>query len=439
MIRSFYIVTMGCQMNEYDSDYLAQSLLGKGIFISPSPNEADLIIINTCSVREKPEQKAVSQIGRMLSIKKRRPSIIVGAVGCVAQDKGTELMERFPGLDFVLGPRELHRIVGVIEELEKDRKRIVATDLKGRCRNPVVQPEYFSGRISGYISIMEGCNNFCSYCIVPFVRGREVSKPVPDIKREVEFLAAQNVRDITLLGQNVNSYSYYDGQGIVTLSSLLRSLDEIEDVWRLRFTTSHPRDLTDELIDCFGSVGKLCPHIHLPFQAGSNRILALMGRGYTREYYLDRVKKLRNVRRDIAITADVMVGFPGESQEDFDLTVDLVRNVEFDGLYSFMYSDRKGTAAGRLDGKINKETKAARLNLLQSMQKEITLRKNKALEGSILEVLVEGAGRRPGQLTGRSGTNKVVNFKGNSKMIGKMVMIRISQGLMNSLRGDLNG
>ncbi|RJR18026.1 MAG: MiaB/RimO family radical SAM methylthiotransferase, partial [Desulfobacteraceae bacterium] len=271
-------------MNEYDSDYLAQSLLGKGIFISPSPNEADLIIINTCSVREKPEQKAVSQIGRMLSIKKRRPSIIVGAVGCVAQDKGTELMERFPGLDFVLGPRELHRIVGVIEELEKDRKRIVATDLKGRCRNPVVQPEYFSGRISGYISIMEGCNNFCSYCIVPFVRGREVSKPVPDIKREVEFLAAQNVRDITLLGQNVNSYSYYDGQGIVTLSSLLRSLDEIEDVWRLRFTTSHPRDLTDELIDCFGSVGKLCPHIHLPFQAGSNRILALMGRGYTREY-----------------------------------------------------------------------------------------------------------------------------------------------------------
>ncbi len=429
---------MGCQMNEYDSDYLAQSLMNAGARPFETPGGADLVIINTCSVREKAEQKAMSQLGRVIKIKKKNPGMIIGAVGCVAQDRGNELIERFPDIDFVLGPRELQRTVEVVEKIQMSNIRTAATNLSGACRPRLAYPGYFNGRISGFVSIMEGCNNFCSYCIVPFVRGREVSRPAGDIEVEIESLASQGVREVTLLGQNVNSYSFQGDSVPVTLSTLIRKISRIRDIWRIRFTTSHPRDLTDDLVECFATEDKLCPHIHLPFQSGSNRILKRMGRGYTREYYLDRIRELRKARPEIAITADVMVGFPGESEEDFAMTMDLVRQVEFDGLFSFMYSDRRGTAAEKLEGKIDKDIKGARLKRLQTRQKDISYRKNKVLEGSTLEVLVEGAGDRPGQQRGRTASNKVVNFSSNSSMIGKLVQVTISHGLMNSLRGCLN-
>lgn len=439
MVKSFYIITMGCQMNEYDSDYLAQSFMNAGALPAEGPECAELVIVNTCSVREKPEQKAMSQLGRIIRVKKKHPDMIIGAVGCVAQDRGSELLQRFPGLDFVMGPRELKRAVEVVADIRRSSARTAATDLVGLCRPPLVHPGYFSGRVSSYVSIMEGCNNFCSYCIVPFVRGREVSRPAGDVEAEIRSLASQGIRDVTLLGQNVNSYRFMGGEGKpVTLSSLLREINKIRDIWRIRFTTSHPRDLTDDLVACFETVDKLCPHIHLPFQTGSNRILKLMGRGYTREYYLERVEALRTARSDIAITADVMVGFPGESEEDYEMTMDLVEEVRFDGLYSFMYSDRRGTAAEKLAGKIGRETKATRLKRLQSLQKEISHGKNKALEGTVQQVLVEGAGDRPAQQRGRTATNKVVNFKCDGDMLGKLVNVNISHGLMNSLRGCLN-
>ena len=438
MVKSFYIFTMGCQMNEYDSDYLAQSFMNAGALPAEGPDDAELVIVNTCSVREKPEQKAMSQLGRIIRIKNKHPDMIIGAVGCVAQDRGPELLQRFPGLDFVMGPRELKRAVEVVEDIEKSSARTVATDLAGLCRPPLVHPGYFSGRVSGYVSIMEGCNNFCSYCIVPFVRGREVSRPAADIEFEIHSLASQGVREVTLLGQNVNSYRFMEEEKPVTLSSLLKRIGKINEIWRIRFTTSHPRDLTDDLVECFKTVHKLCPHIHLPFQTGSNRILKLMGRGYTREYYLERVEALRTARPDIAITADVMVGFPGESEEDYKMTMDIVEEVEFDGLYSFMYSDRRGTAAEKLAGKLDRETKAARLKTLQTIQKEISHRKNKALEGTVQQVLVEGAGDRPDQQRGRTATNKVVNFRCKDNRIGELVDITITHGLMNSLRGCLN-
>lgn len=429
---------MGCQMNEYDSDYLAQSLISAGGRRAASEREADLIIINTCSVRAKPEQKALSQIGRALSLKKRRPDLIVGAVGCVAQEKGQELLDRFQSLDFVLGPRELWRILPVLRGIEARRQRISALDLAGGCRTPIITPGYFNGKISAYVSIMEGCNNFCAYCIVPYVRGREASRPPKEILEEIEALAEQGVRDVTLLGQNVNSYRYMEGNGQVGLRGLLERIEKISKIWRIRFTTSHPRDLTQELVEGFSDVGKLCPHIHLPFQAGSDRILRAMGRGYSRDYYINKVKDLRRARPDIAITADVMVGFPGETEDDFEQTLDLIERIGFDGLFSFIYSDRKGTAADSFGDKVPYEIKAERLKRLQGLQKGITLRKNRDFEGKTVEVLVEGAAKRQGQLTGRSQHNRVVNFPGDINMIGKLVHVLITHGLMNSLKGELH-
>jgi tRNA-2-methylthio-N6-dimethylallyladenosine synthase len=425
-------------MNEYDSDYLAQSLISAGGHKATSEREADLIIINTCSVRAKPEQKALSQIGRAISLKKRRPDLIVGAVGCVAQEKGQELLDRFQSLDFVLGPRELGRILPVLEGIEKRRQRVSALKLEGGCRQGVVTPGYFKGKISGYVSIMEGCNNYCAYCIVPYVRGRESSRAPHEILDEIEALAEQGVRDITLLGQNVNSYSYNEAHGQVRLRDLLERLDKVSNIWRIRFTTSHPRDLTEDLVEGFSQIGKLCPHIHLPFQAGSDKILRAMGRGYSRDYYIGKVMDLRRVRPDIAITADVMVGFPGETEEDFEQTLDLIKRIGFDGLFSFIYSDRKGTAAESLRDKVPYEIKAGRLKRLQALQKGITLKKNRDFEGKTVEVLVEGEAKRDGQLTGRSQHNRIVNFEGDISMIGKLVHVKITHGLMNSLKGELH-
>lgn len=436
MARRYYITTMGCQMNEYDSDYLGQILLNSGFLPTDNAKDADIILINTCTVRAKAEQKAYSLLGRMVSLKKRKPHLILGLMGCIAQQEGSNLMKRFPELDLVLGTREIFRIQEILERVDRGGEKIVATNID-RQHSPLIENNgYFEGRVKSYLSIMWGCNNFCSYCVVPYVRGREISRSPEEIIKEAEELVSQGVKEITLLGQNVNSYTWGENQE-TRFPSLLRRLSKLKGLKRIRFTTSHPKDLSDELIRCFGELDNLCPHIHLPLQAGSNRILKLMNRRYTREKYLELINKLRETRPDIAITSDVMVGFPGESDQDFQDTLDLLKKIEFDNIFSFKYSDRKGTVAEQMKGKIAEEIKSSRLALLQRLQKDITLKKNKRLEGMNMEILVEGFSKKGGQLTGRTGTNKIVNLLSNNKLIGELAKVKIKHGFVNSLWGSL--
>jgi len=358
-------------------------------------------------------------------------------MGCLAQQEGINLFKQFPELDLALGTREICDMQPILVKLEANVKPILASNLDlpptpfAECNG------YFKGKIKGFISIMEGCNNFCSYCIVPFVRGRETSRTPEDIHKEAVYLVDQGVKEITLVGQNVNSYFHPEGK--TGFPALLKSLNNINGLKRIRFTTSHPKDLSLELIRCFGELDLLCPHIHLPFQAGSDRILKGMNRGYTRSDYLKLVLSLRDIRADIAITSDVMVGFPGETRNDFEDTLDLIKKIEFDNLYSFKYSDRKGTAAERLPQKIVEKEKAERLALLQQIQKSITLKKNRNMEGRQVVILVEGTSRKGGQWTGRTDTNKVVNINCKNSILGQLVNVKINRGFMNSLHGEFIG
>jgi tRNA-2-methylthio-N6-dimethylallyladenosine synthase len=434
--RKFFIITMGCQMNECDSDHIAQSLAHLGFLPVNDPNNADLILINTCTVRAKAEQKALSHLGRMSIIKLRKPELILGVVGCMAQQHGTELIKRFPQIDLVMGPRELGRIQDILKRIISDRKRVVATDLNAGPPSYFPFRGHFERRVTGFISIMQGCNNFCTYCIVPYVRGREISRTPEDLIAEARNLIREGVKEITLLGQNVNSYRS-EGEKRRNFVFLLREVSRLEGLLRLRFTTSHPKDLSDELIQCFTHLDNLCPHLHLPFQSGSNSVLKRMKRGYTREHYIDLIAKLRSMNPEVAITSDVMVGFPGETESEFMQTLDLIEKIRFDAIFSFKYSDRKGTFAYKMSGKIDEAEKASRLSALQSLQRQITLEKNRALESKQLEVLVEGRSRKGEQLTGRTGTNKVVNFVCDPNYIGTLVKLKIKQGFQNSLQGEI--
>jgi tRNA-2-methylthio-N6-dimethylallyladenosine synthase len=422
-------------MNEYDSDLVAQLLLSMGYLPTSDPLEADLILINTCAVRARAEQKAVSILGRVLKQKRRTPDLKVGLMGCVAQQRGGDLFKRFPELDLVLGTREVSRIREHIHSSES-RSRVLATELN---LQPPASPNasgYFRSRFTAFISIMEGCNNFCTYCVVPFTRGREASRSPDDIVEEAKHLVTEGVREITLLGQNVNSYSYGKEEGQCRFPLLLRKLSSLKELLRLRFTTSHPKDLSDDLIRCFVEIPNLCRHIHLPFQSGSNRILKRMNRGYTREQYIDRVRDLRQAVPSIAITSDVMVGFPGETEDEFMETLDLIRQIEFDNLYSFKYSDRNKTRSSTMSGKIDEWEKSRRLGLLQKTQKEITIRKNKSFKGAVVEVLAEGLSRKGDQLTGKTEGSKIVNFKSDSQLLGHIVKVLIKESSANSLRGE---
>ena len=434
MGQTFFISTMGCQMNQCDSDRVAQSLIREGLSLADGPDLADIVLINTCTVRAKPEQKAVSLLGRLSRLKARRSKMVLGLMGCMAQQQGQHLMGRFPQLDFVIGPREVGRVFEVLRRVTQEGARMTALDLSSE-EYPCFKAEgYFRGRVSAHVSIMEGCNNFCTYCIVPYVRGREMSRSPHDIIGEVKSLISQGVRDILLLGQNVNSYQW---GGETDFPSLLRLISRVQGLWRLRFTTSHPKDLSGELIHCFREIGNLCPHIHLPFQAGSNAVLGRMNRRYTRDEYVQLTDRLREAVPGIAITSDAIVGFPGETQEDFELTLDLMKRVRFDGLFSFAYSDRKGTPAESMTDKIGNQEKSRRLGVLQTLQKNISLEMNRALEGTCAEVLVEGPSKRGTQVSGRTASNKTINFECNINYICRLVNVKITHGLVNSLRGEM--
>lgn len=432
-----YMKTFGCQMNEHDSERMLALVEQCGYQETQNPDEADVLLVNTCTVREKPEQKAYSIVGRFQQLKEKNPDVILGLAGCVAEQEGERLLARIPTLDFVLGPGKIHKLPEILRDAEKGKRETCAVGFENGC--PANLPIPHTAQLSAYVTIMQGCDNFCSYCIVPLVRGRERSRPSAVILAEIETLVRQGTKEVILLGQNVDSYANNDPREL-TFPQLLAKIDEIPGLERIRFTTSHPKDLTEETIEAFGHVGHLCEHCHLPFQAGSNVVLERMNRGHTREAYLTQIQKLREVSPQIGITADVMVGFPGEGDEDFDQTLELIRRVEFDGLFSFKYSPRSGTRAARWRDDCTLEVKQRRLKILQELQRGITLRKNKELEGTVQEVLVEGRSRNsPHTMMGRTRCNRIVNFPGGSELVGALVTVQITEGLQNSLRGERCG
>ena len=433
--KRLYVATFGCQMNAYDSERMVDLLAEQDYVQTSDITQADLILLNTCSIREKAEKKVYSFLGRLKALKQKRPHLIIGVSGCVAQQQGRRLLEDVPHLDLVVGTHGVSRLPELVEEVVRAGRPVLSTEFV--LEPPRALPVPFKpGRVKAFLTIMQGCDNFCSYCVVPYVRGREVSRPPEDILEEARALLAGGVKEITLLGQNVNSYGRRLGSE-VSFAGLLRRVAELPGLLRLRFTTSHPKDLSPELIQALAEVPVLCEHIHLPVQSGSNLILAAMRRRYTREQYLEKVEALQAACPDLALTTDVIVGFPGETKSDFEETLDLLRRVRFDGLYSFKYSDRPMTVAARLDQKLDEAVKGQRLAMVQALQREIVLARHQELVGQEVEVLVEGASKRTaGQLTGRTRTNKIVNFSGAPRLIGHLVRISITEGFANSLRGE---
>ena len=426
--KKVHIATFGCQMNVDDSERMTAALAGQGYLPIDGPEGADLIIINTCSVRAKAEDKACSFLGRLKKHKRANPGLKIAMAGCLAQQDGKKLLHRFPHLDLVMGTGAVNRVA----ELVREEGRRVDIGLGLELPRHIPQPDR-PREVRSQVTIMQGCNNFCAYCVVPYLRGRERSRSPQEILAEVEAKIAAGVREVNLLGQNVNSYSYQDWD----FPKLLRAVSKLDGLLRLRFTTSHPKDMTPELIRAVGEVENLCPYLHLPFQAGSNRILKKMNRGYTREHYLSLIRALEKSRPDLALSSDCIVGFPSETEEEFQETMDLIEQVRFQGLFSFRYSDRPGTAATRMKSKVPLEVAADRLNRLQARQNQITAAHNQALEGQSTEILVEGRAKRGDLLTGRTGSNKVVNFRGKEELVGSLVRVLIEKAGTNSLRGRL--
>lgn len=419
-------------MNEQDAEKMSYLLTRSGLERIEEAKDADIIIVNTCCVREKAEQKFYSRMGRLRSLKGRK-NLILGVTGCIAQSEKEDIGERLPYIDFSLGPSSIHRITEAVEHAVRKARFFDFSD-NGCIASLVVEPGNPCKKIKTFVTIMKGCNNFCSYCIVPYVRGREVSRDSRDVLREIEEVVEQGAKEVTLLGQNVNSYN--KGRDDLSFPDFLKAINRIQGIERIRFVTSHPKDLSQELIDCFGSLDKLCESIHLPFQSGSDKILNLMNRGYSAEEYLRKIRLLRERCPDIAVTADCIVGFPGEEDEDFEQTMNLVREVQFDGMFSFIYSHRRYTAASSMPDPVPREAALERLTRLQAAQKSITLAHNRSMEGKVVQVLVEDRSRNSeDEIMGRTRTNKIVNFRGSPDMVGSLVEVRITKGYANSLRG----
>jgi tRNA-2-methylthio-N6-dimethylallyladenosine synthase len=432
-----FLETFGCQMNDNDSERMLGILKGINFIRTDDPNSADLILINTCTVRDKAEQKVYSMLGRYKALKKDRPGLIIGVGGCVAQQQGEKLLKRAPHLDIVFGTHNVHRLRELLLEADSGH-RVVAT----RFTETIDADEYgVVGEASGikaFVSIMRGCNNFCSYCIVPYTRGREVSRQSADIVSEIEGLAGGAVKEVTLLGQNVNSYGT-SGGGDVSFPELLRKVCRVDGIKRVRFMTSHPKDIGPELVELFAVEKKLCRHLHLPVQSGSDKILAAMGRGYTSAEYLTKIEGIKRLYPDMSITSDIIVGFPGETEADFLLTMDLLRSARFDNIFSFMYSPRPNTRAAGFEGQLPLEVRTYRLQVLQDEQKDITLEKSRETIGATLEVLVEGPSRSSAEeMMGRTSCNRIVNFAcppGLEAGPGCLIEVVVTDAYPSSLRG----
>ncbi len=424
-------------MNVQDAQKMAFLMEEAGYGTTNDPGDADLIIVNTCSVREKAAQKAYSLLGRFRELKEEKPDIVIGVAGCLAQQHGDHFLKMFPYLDMVVGTHRIDRLPEMVFRAIQTRRRVSETAFCDYVPSLDVPAYPRPKELSCFVTIMQGCNNFCTYCVVPFLRSREQSRPLADIVKEVETLAQGGIQEVTLLGQNVNSY----GNTLPDrpdFAELLYAIADISGIRRIRFTTSHPKDLSERLVLAFGRIPALCGHIHLPVQAGSNRVLRRMKRGYTVEDYKEKVAALRAVTPGIAITSDMIVGFPGEEDEDFQQTLQLMEDVRFDNLFSFLYSKREGTAAIKLDGHLPERMKRERLETLQRLQEEHTLEKNRALIGGIEEVLVEGPSKKDGgEVSGRTRCHRIVNFPGLPGLVGKTVRVKIVDAFLHSLRGEM--
>jgi tRNA-2-methylthio-N6-dimethylallyladenosine synthase len=396
-------------------------------------DDADLVIVNTCCVRDKAEQKFYSLMGRLERIKRRKGTIL-GVTGCIAQLEKERIADKLPFIDFSLGPSSIS-LVGEALARRPGSRPFFGFSENGYTGSLSLEAANGGDGFKAFVTIMKGCSNFCSYCVVPFVRGKEVSRESSAVVKEVMALAGSGVKEVTLLGQNVNSYNRDTSD--LSFPELLRQINGVDGIERIRFVTSHPKDLSEDLIRCFGELEKLCEQIHLPFQSGSDRILALMNRGYSKLEYRKKIEGLRERCGGVAISADCIVGFPGEDENAFEETLELVKEVEFDGMFSFAYSPRRHTDALNLPGEVPRDVALRRLIHLQNVQKGITLKKNRALEGTVAEVLVEGVSKHSeSEVTGRTRTNRIVNFPGESTLIGRTVPVRIAEGYANSLKGE---
>ncbi len=438
MGRKLYIKTFGCQMNEYDSARTAE-LLGESHGLEPvaAAEEADVLLLNTCSIREKAQEKVFSLLGQWRELKLRRPELVIGVGGCVASQEGEAIRQRAPFVDLVFGPQTLHRVPQMLRDLQAGGAPGVDITF------PEIEkfdnlPEPAASGPSAFVSIMEGCSKYCTFCVVPYTRGEEVSRPFDDVLAEVAQLAAQGVREVNLLGQNVNAYRGEMADGdTADLALLIHYVAAVEGIERIRYTTSHPVEFSDALIQAYAEVPALVSHLHLPVQSGSDRILAQMKRGHTALEYKAKIRALRAVRPDISLSSDFIIGFPGETEADFQATMDLIEDIGFDHSFSFIYSARPGTPAAALPDDVDLAEKKQRLAILQTRIGEMAAGISRAMVGSVQRVLVEGPSRKdPAQLAGRTENNRVVNFDGDAALIGRFVDLRITEALPNSLRGE---
>tara|TARA_B100001559_G_scaffold261499_1_gene226583 strand:- start:15 stop:1337 length:1323 start_codon:yes stop_codon:yes gene_type:complete len=437
-ISKLHIRTFGCQMNEYDSNKMSDVLKAShGLDLTEDINEADVLLINTCSIREKAEDKLFHQLGRWRKLKEKNPNLVIGVGGCVASQEGDLILKRAPYVDMIFGPQTLHRLPNMLNEALNDHE--ITVDISF----PEIEkfdhlPEPHSDGASAFVSIMEGCSKYCTFCVVPYTRGEEISRPFVDVFREVEILAEQGVKEVNLLGQNVNSYrGLMDDGEVADLALLISIIAQIEGIDRIRFTTSHPVEFSDRLIETYAEVPELVSHLHLPVQAGSDKILSLMKRGHTAIEYKSKIRKLKQVRPDISISSDFIIGFPGETENDFNDTVNLIDEIGFDKSFSFIYSKRPGTIASSFADDVSAETKKKRLTIVQERLNSNTEEISKSMIGSTQKVLVEGFSKKGNTLSGRTENMRTAHFEGDEELIGQIVSVRIVDGIANSLKAEL--
>ncbi len=437
-LSKLHIRTFGCQMNEYDSDKMSDVLKhSHGLELTDNINQADVLLVNTCSIREKAEEKLFHQLGRWKKLKTTKPNLVIGVGGCVASQEGDLILKRAPYVDLIFGPQTLHRLPNMLNDaLDKNQ---VSIDISF----PEIEkfdhlPEPHSNTASAFVSVMEGCSKYCTFCVVPYTRGEEISRPFNDVIREVEILAEQGVKEINLLGQNVNAYrGLMDDGESADLALLIAIVAQVSGIERIRYTTSHPVEFSDRLIKTYAEVPELVSHVHLPVQSGSDKILGSMKRGHTVIEYKSKIRKLREIRPDISLSSDFIIGFPGETEEDFNNTMQLIEEVGFDKSFSFIYSKRPGTIAASLPDDVDQTVKKQRLGFIQDKLNENTEKISRLMIGSIQKVLVEGHSKKGSTLSGRTENMRTTHFQGNEDLIGQIVSVKITEGFTNSLQGEL--
>jgi len=437
-LSKLHIRTFGCQMNEYDSDKMSDVLKhSHGLELTDDINQADVLLVNTCSIREKAEEKLFHQLGRWKKLKSAKPNLVIGVGGCVASQEGDLILKRAPYVDLIFGPQTLHRLPNMLNDV------IDKNQLSIDISFPEIEkfdhlPEPHSNGASAFVSIMEGCSKYCTFCVVPYTRGEEISRPFNDVIREVEVLSEQGVKEINLLGQNVNAYrGIMDDGETADLALLINIIAQVTGIERIRYTTSHPVEFSDRLIQAYAEVPELVSHVHLPVQSGSDKILSSMKRGHTVIEYKSKIRKLREIRPNISLSSDFIIGFPGETKEDFNNTMELIDEIGFDKSFSFIYSKRPGTIAASLPDDVNQTVKKKRLSVIQDKLNENTEEISRSMIGSIQKVLVEGYSKKGNTLSARTENMRTTHFEGSEDLIGQIVSVKITGGFANSLQGKL--